>query len=147
MFWVWGIRALPDTGIKVEVLDAMAIGLPVLRGEFATANFARFLSELGSWIEASTARRSDNLLEKLLQAEPDRVWIESAEGRQVAEVPYHTLKGGEWVVIGSGQLIPVDGAVVSGMATVNQASVTGESLPIPKVQGDLILSGTMVHEG
>ncbi|KAF0115755.1 MAG: ATPase P, partial [Rhodospirillaceae bacterium] len=142
-----GLKVLLTEGIKVEVLDAVAIGLPALRGEFATTNFARFLLELGGWIEASTARRSDTLLEKLLHAEPEQVWIESTTDGRTIEVPYRTLKRGEWVVVGTGRLIPVDGVVVSGTATVNQASVTGESLPIPKTQGDTVLSGTVVHEG
>lgn len=144
---VRGIRVLTTEGIKVDVLDAIAIGLPVLRGEFATANFARFLLELGGWIEASTARRSDDLLEKLLQAEPATVWIERQPDGRVIEVPYRSLAGGEWVVVGTGQLVPVDGVVVSGAATVDQASVTGESLPIPKSQGDPVLSGTVIQEG
>jgi|AGTN01.1.fsa_nt_gi ATPase, P-type (transporting), HAD superfamily, subfamily IC/heavy metal translocating P-type ATPase len=143
---VRGLRALTSRGLTVEVLDALAMSLPLLRREYGTANFARFLLDLGGYIENSTAQRSDHLLRDLLRAEPDAVWIEAEDG-QVVEVAYSQVTPGTRVVVGTGNLIPVDGVVFSGNAYVNQAAVTGESLPIPREQGDEVLSGSVVEDG
>ncbi len=141
-----GIRALTSRGLSVEVLDALAMTLPLARREYRTANFARFMLDLGGHIEASTARRSDHLLRDLLRAEPGAAWIEADDG-QVIEVPYAEVTAGSRVVVGTGNQIPVDGVVYSGTAYVNQATVTGESLPVPKEIGDEVLSGSMVEDG
>lgn len=141
-----GAKSLASHGLTVEVLDALAMSLPLLRGEYGTANFARLLLDLGGYMEASTARRSDHLLRDLLRAEPDAVWVEGEDG-QVVSVPYGQVAPGNRVVVGTGSQIPVDGVVYSGSAYVNQAAVTGESLPVPKEQGDEVLSGTVVEDG
>lgn len=143
---VRGIRALTSRGVTVEVLDALAMSLPLLRREYGTANFARFLLDLGGYMENSTAQRSDHLLRDLLRAEPEAVWVQTEDG-QVAEMAYAQLVPGSKVVVGTGNLIPVDGVVFSGNAYVNQAAVTGESLPVPREQGDEVLSGSVVEDG
>ncbi|MFA6018771.1 MAG: heavy metal translocating P-type ATPase [Rhodospirillales bacterium] len=141
-----GIKTAATEGLKVEVLDAIAIALPALRGELMTANAARFLLDLGSYIEASTVQRSDTLLRSLLRASPDMVWVEDELG-EVVQVPFSSLKGGERVVVGTGETVAVDGIVVNGQAFVDQSTVTGESLPIPKEAGDEALAGSVVREG
>lgn len=141
-----GVRAALTEGLKVEVLDALAIGLPALRGEYVTANFTRFLMELATYIEASTVERSDDLLRSLLHRRPDDVWIEGADGG-LAQVPFASLVGGERVVVGLGETVPVDGTVLDGAAFVDQSAITGESLPLPRGPGDVVLAGGIVTDG
>lgn len=143
---VRGVRALLNKGICVEVLDALAMLLPLLRREYRTANFTRVMLDLGGYMEASTVRRSDRLLRELLRAEPEQVWVEADDGEVVA-IPYAEVAQGSRVVVGTGSQIPVDGIVYTGEAYVNQATVTGESLPVPKEKGDEVLSGSMVEDG
>ncbi|WP_238120863.1 MULTISPECIES: heavy metal translocating P-type ATPase [unclassified Xanthobacter] len=141
-----GIAAAIQHGLKVEVLDAIAIGLPTLRGEYTTANFTRFLVELAEYIESTTIERSDELLRSLLHRAPDDVWVETGNG-EMRQVPFASLHGGEHVVVGLGETIPVDGTVVSGDAYVDQSAVTGESLPIPRAPGGMALAGGIITEG
>ncbi len=141
-----GVVAGATHGLKVEVLDALAIGLPTLRGNYATANFARFLVELAGYIESTTAARSDSFLRSLLTARPADVWVCGDDG-QIRKVPFAALTGGEHVVVGVGETIPVDGAVIAGDAYVDQAAVTGESLPQPRSAGDMVLAGGILTEG
>lgn len=126
--------------LKTNALDAMAIGLPTARGEFATANVTRFLLALAGYIEASTVERSDEMLRSLLRQPPGDVWVDNAGGA-LARVPFSRLKGGERVVVGVGETIPVDGRVLAGDAYVDQSTVTGESLPMPRSAGDQALAG------
>ncbi|MFG1400377.1 heavy metal translocating P-type ATPase [Xanthobacter sediminis] len=141
-----GITAAIQHGLKVEVLDAIAMGLPAARGEYTTANFTRLLVELAEYIESTTIERSDELLRSLLHRAPEDVWVETAAGEMV-QVPFNSLKGGEHVVVGIGETIPVDGTVVGGDAYVDQSAVTGESLPIPRAPGGTALAGGIITEG
>ena len=143
---VRGAMAAATEGLKVEVLDALAIGVPTARGNYGTANFTQFLMELASYIEATTVERSDDLLRSLLHRRPADVWVER-EGGQLEHVPYASLEGGEAVVVGLGETIPVDGTVISGDAYVDQSAVTGESLPIPRTTGDDALAGGILTDG
>jgi len=143
---VRGIAAAIQHGLKVEVLDAIAMGLPTARGEYTTANFTRLLVELAEYIESTTIERSDELLRSLLHRAPDDVWVE-ADGGELRQVPFNALKGGEHVVVNLGETIPVDGTVVAGDAYVDQSAVTGESLPIPRAPGSLALAGAIVTDG
>lgn len=143
---VRGLLAAVQHGLKVEVLDAIAVGLPTARGEYTTANFTRWLVELAAYIESTTIERSDELLRSLLHRAPDDVCVETAGG-ELRPVPFQDLKGGEHVVVGLGETIPVDGTVVSGEAYVDQSAVTGESLPMPRAPGALALAGGIVTEG
>ena len=143
---VRGARNFADRGLSVEVLDAIAITLPALRRDWRTANFTRFLLDLGAYIEANTSARSDALLRDLLKARPEAVTIETADGA-LATIPYDEVHEGARVVAGTGERIPVDGVVLSGMAWVDQSAVTGESLAIPREEGDEVLAGSVVTEG
>lgn len=141
-----GVEAAVNHGLKVEVLDALAIGLPTLRGEYVTANFTRLLVRLAGYIESTTVERSDDLLRSLLRRKPDDVWVRRADG-EIARAAFASLKGGEQVVVGLGETIPVDGEVLEGAAYVDQSAVTGESLPLPRAPGDIVLAGGVVTEG
>jgi heavy metal translocating P-type ATPase len=141
-----GLAAAVTHGLKVEVLDALAIGLPTLRGNYATASFTRFLVELAAYIESTTVERSDELLRSLLHRRPDDVWVQRADGA-LEQVPFARLQGGEHVVVGLGETIPVDGRVVAGDAYVDQSAVTGESLPLPRAPGDEALAGGILTDG
>jgi len=140
-----GATTLIQRGVKVPVLDALSLAVATGRGEFATANAAQFLLDLATYIESSSARRSDDLIRALLRPGPSHAWVEHAEG--VVSVPVEQLQAGDRVHVLAGEMIPVDGVVLSGAATVNQSSVTGESLPLPKEEGAPALSGTLVEEG
>jgi manganese/zinc-transporting P-type ATPase C len=141
-----GVDAAINHGLKVEVIDALAIGLPTARGEYSTANFTRLLVQLAAYIESTTVERSDELLRSLLRRKPDDVWIRRADGEMV-RVAFASLKGGEHVVVGLGEAIPVDGEVLEGDAYVDQSTVTGESLPLPRAAGDAVLAGGVVTDG
>jgi heavy metal translocating P-type ATPase len=140
-----GVRVTFGKGLRVETLDATAITLPAVRGEYTTANTTRALLEVGSYIEATTVERSDALLRSLLRSRPESVWVER-DGIEVA-IPFASLIEGDRVVVATGETVAVDGTVVRGAALVDCSSVTGESLPIPKEPGDAALAGGVVTEG
>lgn len=142
---VKGAASLIDEGLTVEVLDAAAIGLAAARGEHFTANATQFLLDLGEYLEQSTARHSDELLRRLLKPNAETAWVE--RDGEVKKIPFAQVAVGERVVVGAGDMVPVDGIVAEGEATVNQSSVTGESLPIPKEPGIDVLAGTVVEDG
>jgi cation-transporting P-type ATPase C len=141
-----GVAAALRATLKTDVLDALAIGLPAARQEYSTANVTRFLLALAEQIEATTVQQSDELLRSLLRRAPGDVWVERHDG-ELARIPFIQLKGGERVVVGAGETIPVDGQVVAGAAYVDQSTVTGESLPLPRTVGDEALAGGVVTGG
>jgi heavy metal translocating P-type ATPase len=141
-----GAAAVARGKLKTDVLDALAIGLPAVRREYATANVTRFLLALAEYIESTTVQQSDELLRSLLRQAPGDVWVEHPDG-ELARVPFAQLKGGERVVVGDGETISVDGRIVAGAAYVDQSTVTGESLPLPRAVGDEALAGGIVTDG
>ena len=141
-----GVLAASRGKLKTDVLDALAIGVPAARQEYVTASVTRFLLALAEHIEATTVQQSDELLRSLLRQAPGDVWVERHDG-ELARMPFMQLKGGERVVVGAGETIPVDGQVVAGDAYVDQSSVTGESLPMPRAVGDQALAGGVVTDG
>ena len=141
-----GAGAAARGKLTTDVLDALAIGLPAFRREYGTANVTRFLLALAAYIEATTVQQSDELLRSLLRRAPGDVWVERAGG-ELARVPFAELKGGERVVVGTGETIPIDGQVVAGAAYVDQSTVTGESLPLPRNVGDEALAGGVLTDG
>lgn len=140
-----GVQTLLSRGIKVEVLDAAAVGLSAWRGEYLTANTTQFMLHLGEYMQSSTERKSEGLVKRLLLPIPTTAWVER-DGRLV-QIPANTIVIGDVVEIGMGELIPVDGEVVEGLARVNQSSLTGETVPVKKEPGDGAISGTVVEEG
>lgn len=140
-----GGRAFVQHGIKMEVLDALAVGLAAFKGEAYTANITAFLLALGSYLEHESERRSDRLLRRLLNPEPAPAWVE--RGGELVQVPGDQVRAGEIVVVGVGQTIAVDGRVVEGTAAIDQAAVTGEELPVRRERRHRVIAGSVVVEG
>jgi len=143
---VWeGSKTLATQGIKVEVLDSLAVSLAALRGEYFTAIATFGLLELGGYLENKTEQHADGLLRHLLKPMPTKTWVER-DGTLI-EIDCSALVAGDRIEVGTGDMIPIDGKVVDGNAAVNQASVTGETLAVRKEKGDKVLSGTVLEEG
>ncbi|WP_109119994.1 heavy metal translocating P-type ATPase [Azospirillum sp. TSO22-1] len=132
-------------GVTSHVLEAMAVSISLARSDFIAANTTTFMLALGEYLEESIARRSDELLKHLLRPASDEVWV-LRDGVEVL-VPAASVAVGDSVVVGAGAVIPVDGTVLSGSATVNQAAMTGESVSAAKERGDTVLSGTLMEDG
>ncbi|WP_083240254.1 heavy metal translocating P-type ATPase [Methyloceanibacter methanicus] len=140
-----GVWSLLTQGVTVEVLDATAVSLGAARGRYGTALLTDELMATGDYLEETTERHSEDLLSHLLYRHPSSVWVE--RNGDVVKVPFADLDMGEIVVVGIGELIPVDGLVRNGAAQVNQASVTGESVPVGKEAGDRVIAGSIVENG
>ena len=144
-FILKGIETLVSRGLRVEVLDAVTLSVLSAQQRYFTAGATRFMLDVGEYLEKSVRYRSTKLLQTLLQPEVESVWIE--QGGVECEVAFSELNLGDIVVVGPGELIPVDGFVASGQATVNQASVTGESVPVALSEGSEVFAGSVVVEG
>ena len=140
-----GVATLASQGIKMEVLDALAVGLATFKGELYTANITAFLLALGEFLEHQTQRKSDKLLRQLLNPDPALAWVE--RDGELRQVPGDAVEIGEIVVVGVGEAVPVDGRVVDGTALVNQAAVTGEDLPVRREKRHRVVAGSIVEEG
>lgn len=140
-----GAVTLATRGLRVAVLDAVAIGATAARGEMAAALITQFLLHLGEHMEAATNRTSDDLLRHLLRPAPSRVWVE--RGGDLVQIEPADVACEDIVVVGPGDMVPVDGQVLSGTANVNEAAISGEFLPAAKEAGDRVLSGAVVEEG
>ncbi|WP_029007246.1 heavy metal translocating P-type ATPase [Azospirillum halopraeferens] len=140
-----GMGIYAREGVNSHVLEAMAVSISLARRDFTAANTTTFMLALGEYLEETIARRSDELLKHLLRPASDQVWV-LRDGVEV-QVPADTVAVGDSVVVGAGAVIPVDGTVLSGTATVNQAAMTGESVPVVRERGDGVLSGTLMEEG
>ncbi len=140
-----GANSLFSQGIKVEVLDSLAVGLAAVRGEYFTAAATHGFLVLGEYLEHQTEKHSDALLRHLLKPMPTEAWVE-CEGTLI-QVPSTSIKEGDLVVVGTGEMMPIDGRVIDGTAAVNEASLTGETVPVRKELKDKVLSGTVIEEG
>ena len=140
-----GLDCLLNRGVKVEVLDAGAVGLSLLRRDYFTANVIVLLLGVGEYLEQVSEDTTTGLLKALLRPQVEEVWLEQ-DGVEV-RVPLAQVRPNDMLVCGVGEMIPVDGVVAHGEALLNQSSVTGESLPVHKRSGDEVLSGTVVEEG
>jgi len=140
-----GADTLVHEGIRVDVLDALAVGLAAANGQVYTANVTDLLLDLGAYLEKRTQRRSDRLLRQLLRPQPAMAWVE--RDGDLVQVDGDQVREGELVTIGPGEMIPVDGRVVDGVALVNQASVTGEDVPVRKEAPRRVIAGSVLIEG
>lgn len=140
-----GADTLIHEGVKVEVLDALAVGLSASRGKLYTANITDLLLTLGEYLEERTQQHSDRLLRRLLRPAPGLAWVERAG--QLVQVPGDAVRVGEIVVVGVGETIAVDGRVVSGAALVNQSAVTGEDVPVAREAPKRVVAGSVLVEG
>ena len=140
-----GLRCLLRRRIKVELLDALSISISAFRGDFDIAGTVMFLLEVGELLEEWTRKKSVADLARCMSLNVDRVWLRTAQGEVLA--PVSQIQPGDAVVVRAGGIIPVDGLVLEGEVTVNQASLTGESIPVPKRPGGAVYAGTVVEEG
>ena len=140
-----GLRCLLRRRIKVELLDALSISISACRRDFGTAGMVMFLLEVGELLEEWTRKKSVADLARCMSLNVDRVWLRTAQGEVL--VPVSQIQPGDAVVVRAGGIIPVDGLVLEGEVTVNQASLTGESIPVPKHPGGAVYAGTVVEEG
>lgn len=140
-----GIRCLVRIKIEVPVLDATAIGVSVLRGDFKTAGSVMFLLGIGELLEEWTHKKSVGDLARSMSLNIKKVWLKRDE--QEILVPVSDILPGDRVIIHMGNVIPFDGEVSCGEGMVNQASLTGESLPVRRCEGQSVYAGTVLEEG
>ena len=140
-----GLRCLGRRKIKVELLDALSIGISACRRDFGTAGTVMFLLEIGELLEDWTRKKSVADLAESLSLHVDRVWLKTEAGEVLT--PIGQISPGDRVVVRAGGVIPLDGVVAEGEVTVNQASLTGESVPVAKHPGGAVYAGTVVEEG
>ena len=144
--YIWhGIRCLLHGKIEVPVLDATAISVSVFRGDYATAGSVMFLLGIGEIIEEWTHKKSVGDLARSMSLNVNKVWLKRDE--QEILVRSSDIEPGDHVVIRMGNVIPFDGEVVTGEGMVNQASLTGESLPVRRSVGQSVFAGTVLEEG
>ena len=144
-YWKEGIKTLAHRKIEVPVLDATAIGVSVLRGDINSANSIMFLLGIGEILEEWTHKKSVEDLARSMSLNITKVW-QLVNGKEVL-VPSNAIVPGDEVVVHMGNVIPFDGVLTSGDAMVNQASLTGEPLPVHKTTGGYVYAGTVVEDG
>ena len=140
-----GIRCLARRKIEVPVLDATAIGVSVLRGDFNTAGSVMFLLGIGELLEEWTHKKSVGDLARSMSLNIKKVWLKREE--QEVLVPASDILPGDRVIVHMGNVIPFDGEVSGGEGMINQASLTGESLPVRRTKGQSVYAGTVLEEG
>ncbi len=144
--YIWkGIDTLLHRKIEVPVLDATAIGVSVLRQDFGTAGSIMFLLGIGELLEEWTHKKSVGDLARTMSLNVGKVWLKKDD--QEILVESGEIQPGDEVVVRMGTVIPFDGSVIDGEAMVNQASLTGESVPVCKKEDNIAYAGTVVEEG
>ena len=141
-----GLRSLLRGQLTVSVLDATAVTVSLLRGDFNTAGSVMFMLHLGELLEDWTHKKSVSDLAGAMSLNMDKVWLRTDDGQEVL-VDVRTVTAGDRIIVRTGSMIPLDGRVVEGEASVNQASMTGEALPVHKAAGSYAYAGTVVEEG
>ena len=141
-----GLLCLGKGRLEVAVLDAAAIAVSILRGDCDTASSVMFLLKIGEMIEDWTHRKSVGDLASVLSLSVDRTWLRAPDGEEIL-VPVSDVKAGDTILVRTSGVIPLDGHVADGECSVNQASITGESLPVRKSPGSYVYAGTVVEEG
>ena len=139
-----GLKSLLNGKLSVSVLDATAVTVSLVRGDFSTASSVMFMLGLGELLEDWTHKKSVSDLAGAMSLNVDKVWLKSGEETLVS---VSDVKEGDRIIVRTGNMIPLDGKVVEGEAAVNQASMTGEALPVRKVCGSYAYAGTVVEEG
>ena len=144
--YIWkGIRTLAKGKIEVPVLDATAIGVSMLRGEYGTAVSVMFLLGVGELLEEGTHKKSVGDVARSMSLNVGKVWLKK-DGQEIL-VPSEKIVSGDEVVVHMGNLVPFDGEVSDGEGMVNQASLTGESVPVRRTLGSVVYAGTVLEEG
>lgn len=140
-----GLQTLFQRKIEVSLLDAVAISASILTGDYDTASSVMFLLSVGEILEEWTHKKSVDDLARTMSLNVDKVWI-LVQGEEVL-LPLNEVEVGQEIIVRTGNMIPLDGKVSFGEAMVNQASMTGESIPVRKKIGSSAYAGTVVEEG
>ena len=144
--YIWkGLTTLAAGKIEVPVLDATAIGVSMLRGDYGTAGSVMFLLGVGELLEEWTHKKSVGDLARSMSLNVGKVWLKK-DGQEIL-VPSEKIVAGDEIVVHMGNLIPFDGEVSNGEGMVNQASLTGESVPVRRTLGSVVYAGTVLEEG
>ena len=144
--YIWkGIQTLAQGKIEVPVLDATAIGVSMLRGDYGTAGSVMFLLGVGELLEEWTHKKSVGDLARSMSLNVGKVWLKK-DGQEIL-VPSEKIVAGDEIVVHMGNMIPFDGEVSNGEGMVNQASLTGESVPVRRTLGSVVYAGTVLEEG
>lgn len=140
-----GLKELRQFRLNVAVLDAAAVSSAILMRQFSTAGSIMYMLSISEIFENYTKRKAKITLAKSIAINVDKVWLVS-EGSE-KEVPLSSVKKGDMIRVRTGCMVPVDGEICSGMADVNQSTLTGEALAIPREEGDTVFAGTTVENG
>ena len=141
-----GLKCLLQRKIEVPVLDATAITVSLITKDFSTASSIMFLLGIGELLEEWTHKKSVDDLARSMSLNVSKVWLRTPENQEIL-VESSKIEKGDRVVVHMGNVIPFDGEVLDGEAMVNQASLTGESVPVQRTVGNTVFAGTVVEEG
>ena len=145
--FVWkGVKTVLQRKMDVSILDALSIGISIARGDHATASSVMFMLRLSEELEEWTRKKALSDLARSMSLNVDRAWLRTEDGSEVL-VPLSQVKVGDIICIRTGSVIPLDGRVVEGDSSVNQASLTGESMAVHKREGSFVYAGSVVEEG
>ena len=140
------VRVLASGRLTVDVLDGIAIGVSMLTGDHTTAGSVHFLLNVGELLDEWTHKKSVDDLARSMSLQVDRVWMLGEDGVQV-DVPLSRIVPGDRIVVHTGHVVPLDGILEQGDVMLNQASLTGESVPAAKHPGTAVYAGSVVEEG
>ena len=140
------LKCLQRGKLEVPVLDATTISVSILRGNWSTAGSVMFLLDAGSLLEEWTHKKSVDDLARRMYINVDSAWVKTENAEEVL-VPISKIAPDDHIIVRTGNVIPLDGVVVAGEGAVNQASMTGESLPVRKEAGAYVYAGTVLEEG
>ena len=140
-----GLKCLFKLKFEVDLLDALSIGISIAQGNFSTAGSLMLLLGVGNELEDWTHKKSVDDLARSMSLNVDKVWLVTDDGE--VSVPISQIQSGDIIRVHTGNVVPVDGEMVSGEAMLNQASLTGESVPVEKRTGSRVYAGTVVEEG
>ena len=143
---VWrGIKCIVSRKLEVDLLDALSVAISIVQGNYSTAGSLMLLLDIGNELEDWTHKKSVDDLARSMSLNVDKVWLVT-ENEEVS-VPISHIKTGDIIRVHTGNVVPLDGEMVSGEAMLNQASLTGESVPVEKSAGSRVYAGTVVEEG
>ena len=141
-----GLKCLMHGRLEVEVLDAVAITVSMLRSDLNTAGSVMFLLKIGDILDEWTHKRSVDELARTMSLGIEQVWKKTEDGQELL-VPVTQIQKDDCVIVRTGSMIPLDGKVIAGDAMINQASMTGESVPVHRYEGAYVYAGTVVEDG
>lgn len=140
------LKSLIKFKLDVSVLDAVAITVSLIRNDFETASSVMFLLKIGEILEEWTHKKSVSDLANTMSLGVEKVWLKTSDGEEVL-VPTSDVQIGDEIVLRTSNMIPLDGEITAGGATVNQSAITGESVAVNKTAGSRVYAGTVVESG